>query len=110
MDWQVLLLLGLATWRLSLMIVRETGPFSIFLRMREAAGITHDENERVLTVPTTFLGGVFSCIWCSSVWIGLGWMVLWTFLPAISIPVAAIFGLSGIAVILDHAVSGQNPR
>lgn len=48
-----LLILAIATWRVSYMLTRETGPFDVFKRLRER-------------LP---LGGLTACIWCASVWV-----------------------------------------
>src|SRR5690606_33513915 len=47
-----LLLLALATWRLTSLLVQEAGPFRVFQWMRKH--IPH--------------GGLLECIWCCSVW------------------------------------------
>jgi hypothetical protein len=101
MDLTTLLLLGLATWRLSAFLVRDTGPFSIFLRLRELAGITHDENHEVLGVPDRLFAGVLSCVWCASTWIGFGWLAFWLYFPKPALLLAAGFSLSTLAVLVD---------
>lgn len=55
-----LLVLSLATWRLAYMLTKEHGPGNIFTKMR--------------TLPN---GGVFDCLYCTSVWVALGLFVLY---------------------------------
>ncbi len=58
-----LLVAGLATWRLSHALVKESGPLMIFSRMRARLGRTQKRS-----------GGLFdliSCVYCTSVWIAL---------------------------------------
>lgn len=107
MDPLALLLFGFATWRLATMIVREDGPFKMFYHLREAAGITHDADRHVFAVPDRFLPGLLSCVWCSSVWIGANWVVLWLLVPKIAVPLAAIFALSALAIGYDRLITGQ---
>lgn len=107
MDWFTFVLIALATWRLSSMIVREDGPLLLFFRLREAVGITHDEDRHILTVPDRFWSNLLSCVWCSSIWIAADWMVLWTLLPSVAVPLAAIFAASAIAVAFDRRVMGN---
>lgn len=57
---------GLATWRISHMLVYEAGPFDIFVKMRTHFGIEHDDNDVPIAWPH---GVVFQCVWCLSVWI-----------------------------------------
>lgn len=62
MDFVALLIGGLATWRLSRMIVHENGPLDIFVRMRAKFAQNQQKS-----------GGLFdlvSCVSCTSVWIG----------------------------------------
>lgn len=57
---------GAATWRVTYMLVNETGPFDIFVKLRELWGIKHDEDG----VPLLFPHGVpLACMWCTSVWV-----------------------------------------
>lgn len=107
MDPFGFLLLGFATWRLSTMIVREDGPGNIFFHLREWAGITHDGDRHVLTVPDRFLPNLLSCVWCTSVWVASGWVFLWLLLPKVAIILAAVFALSAMAITLDRFLTGQ---
>lgn len=62
-DPTVVLIGGIITWRLSMMMVRETGPFAVFAKSRAMAAKASSEP-----------GGLYelvSCISCSSVYIGL---------------------------------------
>jgi len=55
-----LLVLALATWRVAYMIANEHGPFRVFERLRNA-------------LP---LGGLTTCLYCLSVWVGLLFYVI----------------------------------
>lgn len=102
MDWLALVILALATWRLSSMIVREDGPGYVFRGLREMAGITHDESGGVVMIPDGFLPQLLSCVYCSSIWVGFIWMIFWTLAPVIAIRFAALFALSTLAVVFDR--------
>ena len=95
------LIYSLATWRIASLLVQEDGPGNVFRRLREAAGIEHDDNGDVYLVPDTFFAGVLSCIWCCSIWVAAGWTGAWLFIPEISVWLALPFGLSAGAIILD---------
>lgn len=67
---------GLGGWRLASLLVTEGGPFSVFGQLRERVGAGFEQRD-------TFLSGVFSCVWCCSVWTAtalwlLGMMWSWT--------------------------------
>jgi hypothetical protein len=96
-----LLVYALAVFRLSILFVREEGPLHIFRRIRELAGITHDDDGNVVIIPDTFRAGILSCVWCFSVWAGIAVTVLWLLLPSASLLLTLPFALSGVAILLD---------
>lgn len=101
MSIELIVLLGLATWRVSSMIVNESGPFDVFLKLRSLAGIKHDENGKQMEVPSMFFAQLFSCVWCSSMWVAAFWVLAWYILPSWVIPAALLCAGSAIAIILD---------
>ena len=92
-DSYNLIVRGLATWRIAHMLVHETGPFSIFTKVRAATGIEHDAEG----LPSVWhSNNVLSCVWCTSMWVGL----LFLFIPK---SIAELLSLSAISCILeDH--------
>lgn len=98
MDPFAFLLLGLATWRVSFMLVGEDGPGLAFFRLREWTGIKHDEKRHIYMVPERFLPMLLSCVWCTSVWVSAFWVIFWLALPDVAILAAAWFALSTMAI------------
>lgn len=98
---------ALATWRLSSLLTAEPGPFKAFQRIREMAGIRHDEDGRISMTPDTFAAGVLSCIWCLSVWVGAVVAAAAFIAPAIAFWVCLPFALSGAAIAIDSIVRRQ---
>lgn len=49
------------------MLVNEEGSGEIFVRLRKYAGVYYDEYSQKQT--TGWIGDLFSCIWCMSVWV-----------------------------------------
>lgn len=96
----------LATWRIASLVVNEGGPGSVFVRLREWAGITHDDMGNKLVIPDGFLAGVFSCIWCSSIWIGGGWVLIGWLWPEGGFRLAMVFAFSAGAVFLEKWLRG----
>ncbi len=66
-----IILLALATWRLTSLLVHEHGPFDIFFKLREFMGIIHDAEGNVAGDDGSLLAGLLSCFWCTSVWAAL---------------------------------------
>ncbi len=72
--WETVLIVGLASWRIANMLVDEDGPFDIFERLRQAAGLRPGE-------VNGFLPELLSCIWCTSVWTTVLVFLLWVIEP-----------------------------
>lgn len=73
------IILALATWRLSHMLVTEQCPFSVCVWMRER------------------IGGALTCIYCTSVWVAVLHLFLWY---SVGKPLVIIFAISGFALML----------
>jgi len=81
---------ALATWRLSVAIWYEAGPWNIFLNLRTRAGAHEDP-------PQGFWAKQLACFWCVSLWCGLFCGIaafLWW-------PMLVPLALSGAAVLLS---------
>lgn len=83
-----LLVIVLAAWRLAYLAVREDAPFRLMARFRAR----------------TTLGGMLTCIYCSSVWTAALTLLLWHWGMHI---VVLIFAISGGALMLA-AFTGVN--
>lgn len=65
----VLLVSGmLVTWRITCMLGREHGPWSIFDKFRDLVGIEYDEYNN--KIATNEIAKMVNCFWCLSVWVG----------------------------------------
>lgn len=85
-----LLLIAIATWRLSYMLASETGPFDAFVKLRTR-------------LP---LGGLTSCMYCVSIWTA---PVIWLVWQTPAQVVVLWLALSGAALMLG-AYSSANYR
>ncbi len=92
--WLWVIVAALASWRLASIAHRE----GIFRPVRRWLGI--GEEGGVITYPETFLGELFSCLWCLSVWTGTLCTVLLFVFPHVLLP----FALSALAIGLERAV------
>jgi len=85
-DFIILVVLALATWRVSSLLVNEDGPWDMLVNFRD------------WTLDHTTL---FTCLWCSSVWVALalfGVMYIFPWVFFFYIPLA----LSALAIIIDR--------
>ena len=97
-----LFILGMATWRLTSMIVDEDGPLYIFERFRYWIGIRRTEDG--LKFGTNVIAEGLSCVWCTSVWVALGLTLLYLFWPDITVVVSVPLALSAVAIIIQKVV------
>lgn len=96
------ILIGLAGWRIASLLVTEDGPYDIFRRIRflfQPIGIVDPRQG--------FFDGLFSCMWCMSVWTTLLMYGLYALEPRAVIVIAAM----AIALIPEALHGGrQHPN
>jgi len=74
------------------MLVKESGPFDVLVKLRELTGVTHYDDGSVESFSSyTPLG----CVWCTSVWTSL--LIL-----ALPKSVRRILAVSAIACIVEE--------
>lgn len=98
-------ILALATWRLSNMLVDEDGPWMVFEHLRLKAGLQPPAIPglpRDTDPPGEMPGTLFTCVWCLSVWIALFFAALFLIEPQISVGLAIPFALSAISCLIDR--------
>lgn len=107
MSLETILTLYLATYRLTLLISKEAGPFDMMGRFRTWVGVKFDEHSRPYA--TGQVSEMVLCPYCLSVWVGIcvtlifvvalicgvEKYILWALLP---------FALSGLSVFLFRYV------
>ncbi|KKL69780.1 hypothetical protein LCGC14_2111500 [marine sediment metagenome] len=59
---------ALATWRLAVLTVYDTGPFRLFVRLRERLGFVYNDDGDVVSWPDNWLVSLITCVWCMSFW------------------------------------------
>lgn len=88
-----ILVLGLATWRVSYFFIEDTGPFRVAERIRHLVGADRPGE-------ITGLAFIFTCIYCMSVWVaGILWFV---FIHDWNHGLLTIAAASAIAVLVDR--------
>jgi len=81
---------GLATWRVTHMLLYESGPWGILIRLRSGVGVTHNEDGE----PETHVHTWTYCLWCLSVWVA----IVLVCAPSI---IAVVAALSAVAIFAD---------
>lgn len=96
------LILALATWRISSLLVTEAGPMDIFERMRHQLGVRYDNNSE--KYGTNALSEMLICVWCTSVWVAVLWVTLYALWPKRTKQIALPLALSAGAILVEgHA-------
>lgn len=86
---------ALATWRIAHMLVNEDGPDDVIINLRTYLTRPFEFAPNQLMYERV-LKGMFSCVWCMSIWVGLVLSILPT---RASVP----FALSAVAIAIDEA-------
>ncbi|MFG0252979.1 MAG: DUF1360 domain-containing protein [Phycisphaerales bacterium JB038] len=100
-----LLVLALATWRVSRILVEEDGPYDLFARLRNWLGVVDGDEGRYAEWVDTYhrytVAELFSCIYCMSVWVGIFYAVLYAVSPVVSLWAGLPFALSAMALLIN---------
>lgn len=103
-----ILILILATWRLSSLLADEAGPWDVFSRLRHLAGVRHDDVGQ--PYGTNALARGTLCVWCISVWVGVGWAVLYYVAPTVAFWLALSPAFSAGAILINEIWLQRNGR
>lgn len=94
------LLIGLAVWRVSRMLVHEEGPMDMFGRLRDFAGISYDENSNIIA--ENVLAKVLTCVDCTSVWVSFAFALLYFIDTRILFVAMFPLSVSAVATIINQ--------
>ena len=92
----------LATWRLSSLLAQEAGPRDMFARLRERLGVWYDDTGD--PQGDTVLAQGITCVWCSSVWVGVVLAAAYWLAPDVAFWLALPFALSAGAIVVHEVV------
>jgi len=88
------LAISLATWRISNLLMFESGPFGILEYTRKVIGVKEAYNPKIGW--TSFISDLMACMYCFSVWVGV--------VLAISLgqPLLLGFAYSAVAILIEQ--------
>lgn len=101
------LILTLATWRISSLLISEHGPWHIFERLRALVGVQYHP-ETFERIASSMLSEMFTCIWCMSVWVGILLTVAYYLLPQVTIWLMLPLALSTAALAINRVIDDAN--
>lgn len=89
-----LVILILATWRISSLLVNEAGPFDALVKMRHGLGVRYDEYSEAHG--ENVVAEALTCVWCTSIWVALivtiPYMLFPVVVPWLCLPLAVSAG------------------
>jgi len=100
-----MLVLVLACWRLTSLMVKEDGPFGMFAKLRHLIGVRQVEGSTTPYGTNVFAEGL-SCVWCCSVWVGAALTIAYAIDPGLTILASLPFALSAGAIIVERILNG----
>ncbi len=101
-----IVILMLATWRLSSLLVdpEDDGPWEMFGKFRHLLGVRHDD-ETGLFYGTNVVAQALMCVFCTSIYVGTVITVFYIFIPVITVMVSLPFALSAGAIVLERIIN-----
>ena len=96
------LILILAVWRISSLLVNEDGPFDVLGHMRHRLGVRFDEYSQ--PYGENELAQALTCTWCTSIWVGFVIAALYAAAPTAVLICSLPFALSAGAIVADGVI------
>lgn len=100
-----LIILIMASWRLSHFLVEEEGPWQIMLKIRTLMGVTYDQYSQ--KQGTNAISDMLSCVWCTSYWVSWMWFLVYWSVRPVGLFIAVPFALSAGAILVEEVVNGS---
>ena len=95
-----ILILTLAIYRITLLLTKEDGPYYVFERLRNWAGVYYGPDNQAWG--DNILAQILSCFYCCSLWIAIFLSGIYWYSPLLAVSISIPFALSGGAIILWH--------
>jgi hypothetical protein len=106
-DWSAgpmaFVILALATWRLTSLVVREEGPWCILARLRHRIGVR--STDAGVPYGLNVMAEGLTCVWCTSVWTATFLALSYVWMPAITICICVPLALSAGALLIEKGMT-----
>lgn len=94
---------ALAVWRLSSLLVKEEGPLDMFVRLRKFVGVKYDEFSE--PYGTNLVSKIFACVWCMSIWLSAPATLSFILFPKFTFYASLLFAFSAVAIIVETIIT-----
>lgn len=101
LSWMAFVMIILASYRLTHLIVFDkiTEPFrNFFLEKKE------NKNHEIKKVPSSMIGYLFTCYWCTGIWSAILLCTLYLFIPTFAKYIIFVLSIAGGQAILESFV------
>lgn len=100
------IIICLAAWNISSLLVQESGPFRIFERVRFWMGVDTDPNGALYerygnNALQSQVSQLFMCVWCMSRWVAALLIIFYLVTPMVTVVICAVFAVSTSVIALD---------
>jgi len=106
MSTKDLVLAVFAVWRITTLLLREEGPFEVFIKLRSFIGVKYNAESE--PYGETSKARLFACFWCLSMWITFIWMLvlLWAGIYSGNFPhfLLYTFGIAGMSILCEEII------
>ena len=99
-----LVIISLATWRISSLLVHEAGPWNIIARFRHLIGIRYDAWSN--PVGNNVFAQALMCVWCISIWVAAFVAPIYFLWPVSRLPIL-VLAISTGAIIIGE-INGES--
>lgn len=93
------IIISLAVWRISSLLVDEMGPYQVFELFRFTIGVRH--NEQGTAYGLNEFAEVFCCLYCLSIWVAMLTFILYALFPAYVFYLSLPLALSAAAIVVN---------
>lgn len=97
------LILALAAWRITSLLVCEDGPNDVIAKFRNIIGVRYDQ----YSVPygKNIIASLFTCVWCLSIWVSAIFALLSPYSTNVIWYLVAVLALSTIVIVVDTIIN-----
>lgn len=99
------IIMGLAAWRMTSLMVSEDGPWDILARFRSWIGVYYDA--RSVACGKNVIAQALTCEWCCSVWVSGSFFAGYCLVRAVTMAVAYVLALSAVSIAIGAWTDGN---
>lgn len=110
-SWLLFMLFGIASFRLTRLIVMDNITSFIRKPFHEEVEIADDDGNVSTYIQIkgkglrAWIGELLSCYWCTGVWCSLFLYAFWIYSPQLAEPIIIVLSIAGLAGIIESIIT-----